>query len=207
MEGARIYAENAIRDKNQALNYLRLAGRVDAVAARVETAVRMQQITKSMSNVVEGMDQGAWWQCAAPVALSHSPRQRSRSVQGAVHVCMCMWLMREGQSMNLEQISMLMDRFDKTFESLDVQSMTMEQSMQSSSSMSTPVDQVDRCGPGGGLMPLLNATHSLIAQVAQEHGLEVGEQLNGVSVPASSAPATAEQDDLTARLERLKANQ
>ncbi len=53
LEGARIYAENSIRSKNQALNYLRLSSRVDAVAARVETAVRMQQITKSMAGVVQ----------------------------------------------------------------------------------------------------------------------------------------------------------
>jgi charged multivesicular body protein 1 len=68
MEGARIYAENAIREKNQSLylrrhslhtvvcpvaypplctrrsNYLRLASRIDAVAGRVETAVRMRQV-------------------------------------------------------------------------------------------------------------------------------------------------------------------
>ena len=28
MDGARIYAENAIRNKNQALNFLRISGRV-----------------------------------------------------------------------------------------------------------------------------------------------------------------------------------
>ena len=32
MEGARIYGENAIRSKNQALNFLRMASRIDAVA-------------------------------------------------------------------------------------------------------------------------------------------------------------------------------
>jgi charged multivesicular body protein 1 len=42
MEGARIYAQNVIREKNQALNFLRLGSRVDAVAARLETAIRMQ---------------------------------------------------------------------------------------------------------------------------------------------------------------------
>jgi len=56
MEGAKIYAENAIRKKNEALNYLRLASRVDAVAARVETAVRMKQVTRSMAGIVKGMD-------------------------------------------------------------------------------------------------------------------------------------------------------
>jgi hypothetical protein len=34
MDGARIYAQNAIRQKNLALNYLRLGSRVEAVASR-----------------------------------------------------------------------------------------------------------------------------------------------------------------------------
>jgi len=57
MEGARIYAQNAIREKNQALNYLRLGSRIDAVAARVESAVRMKQVTRTMSGIVVGLDQ------------------------------------------------------------------------------------------------------------------------------------------------------
>eukprot|EP01029_Cantina_marsupialis_P029660 TRINITY_DN781973_c0_g1_i1.p1 TRINITY_DN781973_c0_g1~~TRINITY_DN781973_c0_g1_i1.p1 ORF type:complete len:202 (-),score=89.72 TRINITY_DN781973_c0_g1_i1:184-789(-) len=56
MEGAAIYASNAIREKNQALNYLKLSSRIDAVAARVNTAMRTQQLTKSMGSVVKGMD-------------------------------------------------------------------------------------------------------------------------------------------------------
>ncbi|KAG5176289.1 Snf7-domain-containing protein [Tribonema minus] len=55
MEGAKIAAQNAIREKNQSLNYLRLASRIDAVAARLETAVRMKQVDKSMQGVVKGM--------------------------------------------------------------------------------------------------------------------------------------------------------
>eukprot|EP00937_MAST-01D_sp_MAST-1D-sp2_P002082 g2082.t1 len=55
-EGARIYAQNAIREKNQGLNYLRLASRVDAVAARVNTALRQQNLQKQMVGVVKGMD-------------------------------------------------------------------------------------------------------------------------------------------------------
>ncbi|KAL7454338.1 hypothetical protein ACHAWC_005982 [Mediolabrus comicus] len=57
-EGARIYAQDAIREKNQALNCLRLASRIDAVASRLETAVRMNTVTKSMKGVVKGMDKG-----------------------------------------------------------------------------------------------------------------------------------------------------
>ena len=48
IEGARIFAENAIRKKNEGLNYLRLAARVDAVASRVQSAVMMKQVKKIM---------------------------------------------------------------------------------------------------------------------------------------------------------------
>ncbi len=43
-DGARIYASNAIRKKNESLNLLRLSSRIDAVASRVETAVTMRQV-------------------------------------------------------------------------------------------------------------------------------------------------------------------
>lgn len=55
MERARIYAENAIREKNQALNFLRLGSRIDAVASRLETAIRMQDVNKAMGQTVTGM--------------------------------------------------------------------------------------------------------------------------------------------------------
>lgn len=46
LEGAKIYAQNVIREKNQSLNFLRLASRIDAVASRLETAIRMQDVNK-----------------------------------------------------------------------------------------------------------------------------------------------------------------
>ena len=45
---ARIHAENAIRQKNQSLNYLRMSARVDATASRVQSAVTTKKVTKSM---------------------------------------------------------------------------------------------------------------------------------------------------------------
>ncbi|KAL0280592.1 UNVERIFIED_CONTAM: hypothetical protein PYX00_001842 [Menopon gallinae] len=57
MEGARIHAENAIRQKNQGLNYLRMSARVDAVASRVQTALTTRRVTQSMANVCKAMDQ------------------------------------------------------------------------------------------------------------------------------------------------------
>lgn len=56
VEGARIYAENAIRKKNESLNYLRMASRVDAVSSRVQTGVMMKSLTKNMGSVVKGLD-------------------------------------------------------------------------------------------------------------------------------------------------------
>lgn len=55
-EGARIYAQNAIRAKNMSLNYLRLSSRVEAVAARVETAMKMKAVTASMARIVGAME-------------------------------------------------------------------------------------------------------------------------------------------------------
>ncbi|KAL5103537.1 Charged multivesicular body protein 1b [Taenia crassiceps] len=55
MDCSRVYAENAIRKKNEALNYMRMSSRIDAVAARVQTAVTTQSVTASMRNVVNGM--------------------------------------------------------------------------------------------------------------------------------------------------------
>ena len=51
LEGGRIHAENAIRQKNQALNYLRMAARVDAVASRVQTALTTKKVTQSMAGM------------------------------------------------------------------------------------------------------------------------------------------------------------
>ena len=44
VEGAKIYAENAIRKKNEGLNYLRMAARVDAVSNRVQSAMMMKDV-------------------------------------------------------------------------------------------------------------------------------------------------------------------
>ncbi len=53
---AKIYAENAIRDKTGSLNYLRLASRIEATAQRLNTAVKMKSLTKDMSDIVRSMD-------------------------------------------------------------------------------------------------------------------------------------------------------
>lgn len=47
---ARVYAENAIRKKNEGVNWLRMASRVDAVASKVQTAVTMKGVSMRVSS-------------------------------------------------------------------------------------------------------------------------------------------------------------
>lgn len=56
IEGAKIYAQNAIRKKNEALNYMKLSSRLDAVVSRLDTQAKMQMVTKNMSAIVKNME-------------------------------------------------------------------------------------------------------------------------------------------------------
>eukprot|EP00795_Rhopilema_esculentum_P017574 gene17574-9206_t len=158
IEGARIHGENAIRQKNQALNYLRMGSRVDAVAQRVQTACTTKQVTKSMAGVVSSMDSAM-------------------------------------RSMNLEKVSALMDKFEKQFEDLDVQTGYMENAMGDTTTLTVPQGQVD----------------SLMQQVADEHGLELNMELpqgemGSVGTASAATSASQEQDELSARLARLRSD-
>merc|ERR1712232_1029686 len=156
-EGARIYAQDAIREKNQSLNCLKMASRIDAVSSRIDTAVRMNQITSGMQGVVKGMDVGL-------------------------------------ASMNIEQLTKVMDKFEKQFEDLDVKTSYMDDAMNSTTATATPVGQVDE----------------MIKMVADENNLELGEAFAQAGPigkkTAAAAPAKEETatDDLEARLANLK---
>jgi charged multivesicular body protein 1 len=152
-EVARIHAENAIRQKNQSLNYLRMSARVDAVSSRVQTALTTRKVTNSMAGVVKAMDAAM-------------------------------------KGMNLEKISGLMDKFEQQFEDLDVQSNVMENTMSSTVTTSIPQNDVD----------------ALMLKVADEAGLELNMELpsNPASTIGSTVQASAEQDELTARLAKLR---
>eukprot|EP00742_Colponemidia_sp_Colp-10_P001022 GILJ01001106.1.p1 GENE.GILJ01001106.1~~GILJ01001106.1.p1 ORF type:complete len:207 (+),score=39.12 GILJ01001106.1:154-774(+) len=52
LDGARIFAQNAIRKKHEALSYLRLSSKMDAVASRLEAAQKTQALTAGMGRVV-----------------------------------------------------------------------------------------------------------------------------------------------------------
>ncbi|KAH7343547.1 Snf7 family [Rhizoctonia solani] len=154
-DGARIYASNAIRKKNEALNLLRLASRIDAVASRVETAVTMKQVTGNMTSVVKSMDKAV-------------------------------------ESMNLERISLVMDKFESQFADLDVQTSYMEDTMQSTTAVSTPQDQID----------------TLMSQMADEANIELEQNMDiAKKVPdltESKSPIREEDDQLAERLRALR---
>merc|ERR1712223_173264 len=148
VEGARIYAENAVRKKNESLNYLRMSGKVDAVASRVQSAVTMKGVAKNMGSVV-------------------------KSLEKAVN------------SMELQKISEVMDKFESQFEDLDVRAAVMEDAMGSATTTTTPENQVE----------------ALMKQVADENGLEITENLASVPNQTIGEPTatTATADDALGR--------
>ncbi|GJW83460.1 ESCRT-related protein CHMP1A [Tanacetum coccineum] len=56
IDGARIYAETAIRKHTEQLNYLRLSSRLDAVIARLDTQAKMSAVGKSMGTIVKSLE-------------------------------------------------------------------------------------------------------------------------------------------------------
>ncbi|KAH9938374.1 Snf7-domain-containing protein [Fomitopsis serialis] len=155
-DGARIYAANAIRKKNESLNLLRLSSRVDAVASRVETAVTMRQVAGNMTSVVKGMDKAM-------------------------------------DSMNLERISIVMDKFESQFSDLDVQTSYMEETMSNTTAVSTPQDEVE----------------ALMKQTAEEANIELQQDLASKALAPvaeiKDKEAIGEEDDqLAARLRALR---
>jgi charged multivesicular body protein 1 len=104
---------------------------------------------------------------------------------------------RAMESMNLEKISMVMDKFETQFEDLDVQTSYMEGTIGATTASATPQDQVD----------------SLMQQVADENGLEVNHRLGEagldgkvqeLSKVSEAAPKEKEDDRLAERLRALR---
>jgi charged multivesicular body protein 1 len=55
MQSAKIYGDSCIREKNQALQFQRFAAKIDAVASRLESAMRVQEINAAMGSTVRSM--------------------------------------------------------------------------------------------------------------------------------------------------------
>ena len=96
-------------------------------------------------------------------------------------------------SMNIEQLSKVMDKFESQFEDLNVKTQYMEGTMNATTAMSTPAEQVD----------------TLIGRVADEHNLALGEAFSQAGPVGKKAPTTAQTeqpaaDDLETRLANLR---
>ena len=52
---ARIYAQDAIRHKNEANSMLRMQSRMDAVASRIESSIMMSKVTPQMAKITRRM--------------------------------------------------------------------------------------------------------------------------------------------------------
>ncbi|KXN89551.1 Vacuolar protein-sorting-associated protein 46 [Leucoagaricus sp. SymC.cos] len=96
------------------------------------------------------------------------------------------------ESMNLERISIVMDKFEAQFSDLDVQTGYMEDAMGATTAVSTPQDQIDL----------------LLRQTAEEANIELQHDLAAKDVQALTEPspqrALEEDDQLAGRLRALR---
>ncbi|SCU86054.1 LADA_0D11958g1_1 [Lachancea dasiensis] len=152
-EIARLYASNSVRKRNERLQLLKLASRVDSVASRVQTAVTMRQVSGSMAQVCRGMDKAL-------------------------------------QSMNLQQITMIMDKFEQQFEDLDTSVNVYEDMGANSDAVVVDNDRVDE----------------LMNKVADENGLELKQSAALQEVPEVPPATESSTDEKELKLaQRLKA--
>ena len=198
MDVARIHAENAIRQKNQSLNYLRMSARIDAVASRVQTAVTTKRVTSSMQGVVKAMDSAMKSMNLEKVRKREFQLILSLSSLGpSYHACAYF------------QISGLMDKFEKEFEDLDVQTSVMENTMGERNVFGPSVCSVSDIPTFSGNTTATNvpqdAVEGLMKQAADEAGLELNMELPGaVSNTIGTTVANSDQDELSQRLARLR---
>ncbi|EGW32251.1 vacuolar protein sorting protein 46 [Spathaspora passalidarum NRRL Y-27907] len=96
------------------------------------------------------------------------------------------------QTMNLERISLVMDKFETQFEDLDASTNYYEATTNNVNALTTPQDQVDE----------------LLSQVADEAGIEMKQGLNETQVeinaPVANTVSEEKEDKLAERLRALR---
>lgn len=94
------------------------------------------------------------------------------------------------QTMNLERISLVMDKFENQFEDLDALTNYYESATNNVNALTTPQEQVDE----------------LMSQIADEAGIEMKQGLNETKVEINSPPVSVITEEKEDRLaERLRA--
>lgn len=93
------------------------------------------------------------------------------------------------QTMNLERISMVMEKFETQFEDLDALTNYYESATNNVSALTTPQEDVDE----------------LMNQLADEAGIEMKQGLNATKVDISTLPAAVTEEKEDKLAERLRA--
>lgn len=93
------------------------------------------------------------------------------------------------QTMNLERISLVMEKFETQFEDLDALTNYYESATNSVNALTTPQEEVDE----------------LMSQIADEAGIEMKQGLNETKVDIVSPPVTISEEKEDKLAERLRA--
>jgi len=156
-------------------------GNTDVARIHAENAVRKRQESLNLLRTSARVDA-----VASRVQTAATTKRMTTSMQGVVKA-----MDSAMKSMNLEKISGLMDRFEKDFEDLDVQTSVMEGAMNQTTATNVPQDAVEQ----------------LMKQTADEAGLELNMELPSAAtntIGQSTQVATQEPDELSQRLARLR---
>ena len=111
MEGAKIYAQNAIRKKQEALNYMKLASRLDAVVSRLDTQAKMQAVGKVRGDELSVIRLS---ECRGSLFILHPVLWPSWILQNMSAIVKN--LEKSINDNNLEKIVETMSGFEKQFE-------------------------------------------------------------------------------------------
>ncbi len=152
-----------------------LSGNNDIARLHAEISIRKQQESLNLLRLSARIDA-----VASRVQTAVTMRAVTKNMGSVVK-----GMDRAMQSMNLEQITQVMDRFESQFEDLDVQAGYMEGAMGSTTATSMPQEEVD----------------ALMMKVADEAGLELKQDMQAAPVTGVSAK---EQEEASLE-QRLKA--
>lgn len=124
----------------KSLNFLRMSARVDAVASRVQSAVTMKQVISSTCSHTLDIVMLFW--CAGDGVYGRGCQSNGLGFvfyepRKGLFVCVvfascCLW------SRDSDQVTTIMEKFERQFEDLDVQSQSMEDAMSSTTTLTVP---------------------------------------------------------------------
>jgi len=156
-------------------------GNMEVARIHAENAVRKKNESLNLLRTSARVDA-----VASRVNSAVTTKRMTQSMQGVVKA-----MDSAMKSMNLEKISGLMDRFEKDFEDLDVQTSVMEGAMNQTTATNVPQDAVDQ----------------LMKQTADEAGLELNMDLPSAAtntIGTTNQVSTQEPDELSQRLAKLR---